>query len=68
MPTESFVRQPFAAWKVKSNGPSQGKYIAVNKDRSVQAFDSTPSRLGSTFVIIEERPVQCEQDDENDNK
>lgn len=54
VPTKPVKSQPFAAWEVKSSGPSQGKYIAVDEEGrlSVRAFDFTPCRLGATFVII----------------
>ena len=54
VPTKQFVSQPFVAWKVKSSGPNQGKYIAVNEEGrlSVQAFDFTPCHLCTTFVKI----------------
>ena len=49
VPTKSFAFQPFVTWEVKSDGPSQGKYIAVNEEGrlSVQAC-----RMGTTFVKI----------------
>jgi hypothetical protein len=42
-PTKPVVSEPFEAWKVASNGQSNGKYIATNEDESVsvKAFDKT---------------------------